>query len=89
MSPLKKTKEAEYVKILILRTIGNFLILSSVFMVAKTFYQPVQQEIRYFIEKQANKQYIVVSSKEEAVFRLQKNNQPKGALNSLLNVKPF
>jgi len=87
MSHLKKIKEAEYIKILILRTIGNFLILSSVFMVGKTFYQPVQQEIRYFIEKQANKQYFVASSKEDAVFRLQKNNQPKGGLNSLLNIK--
>lgn len=88
MPHLKKTKQAEYVKILILRTIGNFLILSSVFMIGKTFYQPIQQEIKYYIEKQANKQYIVASSKEDAVFRLQKNNQPKGALNSLLNVRP-
>ncbi len=88
MNNTKLKKSHEYLKILILRTVGNFLILSSVFMVAKTFYQPVQQEIRYFIEKQANKQYIVVSSKEEAVFRLQKNDQPKGGLNSLLNIKP-
>lgn len=77
-------------RILILRTVGNFLILSSVFMVGRTFYQPIKQEVKYFIEKQAKKEYIVASNKqEEATFKLQKNTQPKGALNTLLNVKPI
>jgi len=60
-------------------------------MVGKTFYQPVQQEIRFFIEQQAKKEYVVASNKEEeAMYKLQTNkNQPKGALNSLLNVKPL
>lgn len=84
---IKKQKRREYFKVLILRTIGNFLILSSLFMIGKTFYQPVSQEVRYFIEKQAKKEYVVASDKKEEAFHLQKSNQPKGALSSLLNVK--
>lgn len=30
-------------------------------MIGKTFYQPVSEEIRYFIDQQAHKRYIVVS----------------------------
>lgn len=87
---IEKIKSSDHIRILILRTVGNFLILSSVFMVGRTFYQPIQQEFKYFIEKQAKKEYIVVSTKEEeATFKLQKNDQPKGALNTLLNVKPI
>ena len=86
---IEKIKSSEYLRVLILRTVGNFLILSSVFMVGRTFYQPIQQEFKYFIERQAKKEYIVVSTKaEEATYKLQKNQQPKGAFNSLLNVKP-
>ncbi|MFA5137031.1 MAG: sortase [Patescibacteria group bacterium] len=84
---IKKQKRREYFKVLILRTIGNFLILSSLFMIGKTFYQPVSQEVRYFIERQAKKEYVVASDKKEEAFHLQKSNQPKGALSSLLNVK--
>ncbi|PIY68897.1 hypothetical protein COY90_03545, partial [Candidatus Roizmanbacteria bacterium CG_4_10_14_0_8_um_filter_39_9] len=67
---LKKIKQAEYMKILTLRTVGNFMILSSVFMIAKTFYLPVSQEIRYSIEAQAKKTYVVADSKveEDAIY---------------------
>lgn len=90
---LRKLKQEEYLKILIMRTIGNFLVLSSLYMIGKTFYQPLQQEVRYFVERQANKQYLVASTRQEqaaetAKYHLQTADQPKGALNSLLNVKP-
>lgn len=52
---MKKNKE--YFNVFILRTLGNFLIISSLFMMVKTFYQPVREEIRFFIEKLTNKQY--------------------------------
>lgn len=77
-------------KILTLRTIGNFMILSSVFMIAKTFYLPVSQEIRYFIEAQAKKVYVVADSKieEEAIYHLQQgSNQAQGGLAGMLKVK--
>ena len=60
---MKKIKEnfkkPEYLKVFILRTIGNFLIFSSLFMIVKTFYQPVREEIRYLIDKTTNKKYII------------------------------
>ncbi len=80
----------EYIRVLILRTIGNFLMLFSLFMVGKTFYLPVSQEIKYLLEQRAQKEYVVIETKEEEErFKLQVNDQPKGTLNTLLNVKPI
>lgn len=56
---MKKIKDKEYFKVLVLRTIGNFLIFTSLFMIGKTFYQPVREELRYFIEKATNKKYLI------------------------------
>lgn len=85
----KRQHREEYIRVFILRTVGNFLVLSSLFMIGKTFSQPVSQEIRYFVERQAKKEYVVASNKQEmAKYALQKNTQPKGALGSLLNIKP-
>ncbi len=58
-------QDHDYTRILILRTIGNFLILSSLFFIGKTFYQPVREEIRYFVEKRAEKTYLVASPGQE------------------------
>lgn len=81
----------DFMKILVLRTIGNFLILSSLFIIAKTFYQPVKEEFVYFLNSNANKQFLVADSKqEEAVYAktLEPVNQPKGLLASVLQIKP-
>jgi LPXTG-site transpeptidase (sortase) family protein len=74
----------EFLKILILRTVGNFLVLSSLFMIGKTFYQPVKEEVRYFVEKEANKKYIVATTKQP----VQLPSAPKGSLARILNIKP-
>jgi len=75
-------------QVLALRAFGNFLVLSSLFMVGKTFYQPISQEARYFVERNAKKTYVVAANKQEEItFKLQKKEAPKGALASLLNVK--
>lgn len=52
-------KESEYRKILILRTIGNFLVLSTLFIIAKTFYLPVKEEIRFTFDALFHKRYVV------------------------------
>jgi sortase A len=52
-------KESEYFKVLILRTIGNFLLFSSIFMIIKTFYQPVREEFRFFIDRITEKKYLI------------------------------
>jgi sortase A len=49
----------EYLKVLFMRTLGNFLVLSSLFLIGKTFYQPIREEARYFVESQLNKVYVV------------------------------
>ncbi len=56
---MAKKKPEEYYKILYLRTLGNFLLFSSLFMIAKTFYLPVSEEIKYFVENWAGKRYVV------------------------------
>lgn len=61
---IHKTTSSEYLRILALRTIGNFLVISSLFMIGKTFYKPVQEEIKYFINNTLNKKYVVVSPAE-------------------------
>ncbi|MEK7177282.1 MAG: hypothetical protein AAB705_00465, partial [Patescibacteria group bacterium] len=44
---IHRLKTSEYTRILILRTIGNFLLFSSLFMIVKTFWQPVKEELIY------------------------------------------
>ena len=55
----KKSINKEYFKILILRTIGNFLLFSSIFMIIKTFYQPVREEFRFFVDRMTNTKYLL------------------------------
>lgn len=71
-------KSNEYVRILALRTVGNFLILTSLFMITKTFSKPLYEEIRYLISQREGKTYVVSGS--STVPRI--NN--KGALASFL-----
>lgn len=86
----KRTINWEFVKILILRTIGNFLILFSFFIIVKTFYQPVKQEIRYFIEKRFAKKYIVNRSlcrEQRCLFPTITPKPAKNLLSSILKIK--
>lgn len=71
----------EYIRVLILRTIGNFLVLGSLFLIAKTFYNPVKEEIRYDLDKIQKKQYIVSDSPKEKTV-------PKGLLAKYLEKGP-
>ncbi len=54
-----------FVKILTLRTIGNFLVLSSLFMIVKTFYQPVYEELRFRIDSLTGKKYVVIDDQSK------------------------
>lgn len=60
----KTLPSREYFVILALRTFGNFLILSSLFFIGKTFYQPVREEVRYFIDQRNKKEYVVATEAE-------------------------
>ena len=61
---IHRLKTNEYFRILILRTVGNFLLFLSLFMIAKTFWQPLREEIRYFIDIKIQKKYIVAGDKQ-------------------------
>lgn len=78
----------EFIKVFFLRAVGNFLILSSLFMIAKTFYQPVREEIRFTLDRLTHKQYVVAETKE-AVDIVSQPEPQKGLLNDLLKNKPY
>jgi len=76
---MKKSKD--FYQVLIMRTMGNFLVIVSLLLIAKTFYLPVREEIRYFIDVKIQKKYFIGTVKE------QKIEQPKGLLARALNLK--
>ena len=84
---LKKAKRDEYIYLLILRTIGNFLILTSLFFIARTLYEPVRQEVRYLIDRLNNKTYVVATKEEEITFSIQKMEGQKGLLTRTIGGK--
>ncbi len=74
---LRKITTSEYFRVLILRTIGNFILLSSIFMILKTVYPPLKEEIKYFVNKKIfQKQFKVV----DEGYHYSENNLPKGLL---------
>lgn len=84
---IHKATSSEYFRVLILRTIGNFLILSSLFMIGKTFYNPVKEEVKYFVNSVIHKKYIIATTtKQIKQVQLQNTqNQNKGLLAKALN----
>lgn len=86
---LKKTlSQPEFSKILILRTLGNFLILTSLFFIGKTFYLPVREELRYFVDSRIQKKYIISDIPNQPADDHGKViDQPKGLLAQTLNLK--
>lgn len=82
---IEKIKASEYARILLLRTVGNFLLLSSIFMIGRTFYKPLREEVRYFIEQRFEKQYVVADTIK--IQEPQEGN--RGVLAKAFNVKPI
>jgi sortase A len=59
--------DRHYVETLFARTLGNFLVLSSLFMIGKTLYQPAIEEIRFFVNDITRTSYTVEDQTEESV----------------------
>ncbi len=79
----KSKKNGDYYKVLVLRTVGNFLILSSLFIIGKTFYQPAREELHYLLDRYLDKKYVVAGTETP-----QDQQQVKqGGLASLLNLQ--
>ncbi|MBI5122602.1 sortase [Candidatus Roizmanbacteria bacterium] len=87
---IHKMTSSEYFRILILRTIGNFLLLASLFMIVKTFWQPVKEELIYFVNVKIQKKYIVADVKNQGL-SLNKDSPyiKKGLLAKVFNIKPI
>jgi len=79
---IHKITSNEYFRVLMLRTIGNFLFYSSIFIALKTFYPVVKEEIKYFSNQLTNKKYVVSLTKKEP-----EENQPKGLLAKVVKFK--
>lgn len=57
---LKHFEDRRFIRIVTLRTLGNWLILLSIFFTIKIFYEPIISEVSYFINTNLiQKQYIV------------------------------
>lgn len=85
---IHKITSDEYWRVFILRTIGNFLLLSSLFMIGKTFYEPVREEIRYFVDNVAQKKYYVADVKLSNKPPDIGPKQPVGLLAKTLRINP-
>lgn len=83
---IHRLKTSEYARILILRTVGNFLLFSSLFMIVKTFWQPVKEELIYFVNISTQKKFIVVDQGPS----LNKDGPyiKRGLLAQAFNIKP-
>jgi len=84
---IKKAKQREYLYLLTLRTVGNFLILTSLFFIAPTTSAPVRQEVKFMMDQLTNKTYVVATKQEETKFSLQKAGDIKGLLTRNVNGK--
>lgn len=88
---LHSIKTSEYLRILILRTFGNFLVFSSLFMIGKTFYQPLVQEGRYLLDALTEKTYVVADAEGAVPTEKPSTNptptaMPKGGLSAILRM---
>jgi len=86
---IKRAKQKEYLSLLFLRTLGNFLIITSLFFIARTLYEPIKQEALFFIHQLSDKTFVVATKEEEMQFFLQRRNgsDTKGSLSRELNGK--
>lgn len=76
-----------YFQIFILRLVGNYLILVSLFFIIKTFYDPVLSEVRYFVDTSIiRKEYVVVSDKYQPIPVNKRVVATKSQLASFFNI---
>ncbi len=81
---IHRITSSEYFRVLTLRTIGNFLLFSSLFMILRTIYPPVREEIKYFINNRLQKEYVVAAKPGEVKVQEPAN---KGLLAKAINFK--
>ncbi len=57
-SNIQSLSYGEYVRVFMARAIGNFLVLSSIFLVVRIFSQPLLAEVRYYSNKLIQQGYV-------------------------------
>lgn len=62
MFPTLELKK-EFLSALAIRTLGNFMVLSCLFLIIKTVYQPTLEEVRFFYNSITNKTFAVQEQK--------------------------
>jgi hypothetical protein len=82
---LKHFEDRRFIRIVMLRTLGNWLILLSIFFTIKIFYEPIISEVSYFINTNLiQKQYIVVDPMKTVLALLIKHLAMKKRNDSIL-----
>jgi LPXTG-site transpeptidase (sortase) family protein len=83
---IRRIASNEYARILILRTIGNFLLITSLFMIIKTFWQPIKEELIYFVDSKIEKKYVI---KQDQISNIKYQNEElsKGLLARAFNIE--
>ncbi|MCS6956721.1 MAG: sortase [Patescibacteria group bacterium] len=61
---INKITSSEYFRVLALRTLGNFLLFSSIFMILKTIYPVLREEFKYAFNKIIQKEYRIAQNIE-------------------------
>ena len=90
-TPLHKVgtgiSSAEFFRILLLRTIGNFLILFSLYMLGWVFYKPLVEEVKYYSHQILNRSYVAAdqAQTDESKFKTTTAEGQGGILTDLLN----
>lgn len=79
----KKIRKPEFITVLIMRTLGNFLILLALFMTIRTFQKPVTQELRYLVDKYNNKRYVLAEDTDVVFKKDYSRNREAGNLDSI------
>ncbi len=80
----KSMSNGEFYRILALRTIGNFLVIFSIYMISWVFYKPAIEEVKYAFNQIVGKKYVLAD--EAPGFTQPENNGPKGLLADALNI---
>ncbi len=75
----------EFYRILALRTVGNFLVLFSIYMIGWVFYKPLIEEVKYGYNQVIGKKY-VLADEAGPEFKSTTPDGPKGLLGNALNI---
>ena len=80
---------SEYFRVLVLHTVGNLLLIFSLFMIVRTYWQPLREEIKFFINTKIQKKYVVSEDKQGLSSDSEDSpyKESKGLLAKVFNIK--